>query len=158
MSDPTGSVHNNTTRVASTTVPPIPTSPLTTERRTVQLTTENLQNNEPFGNEMTEKEDGTFRIWGNNFNGLTIDKSGGDFMELCDEAATMQADIVTGTEHNLDTRKYYVRKKCYETCMKHRNVDHYKLQMSSTAIEAATLYKPGGTLILARGNCVARIM
>jgi hypothetical protein len=107
---------------------------------------------------MQAKEEGTFRIWGNNFNGLTIDDSGGDFMELCDEAATMQADIVLGTEHNLDARKYYVRKKCYETCRQHSTVGHYKLQMSSTVIKAATLYKPGGTLLLARGNCVARIL
>jgi hypothetical protein len=105
-----------------------------------------------------KKEAGTFRIWGSNFNGLNIDDSGGDFMELCEEATTMQVDIIAGTEHNLDARKYYVRKICYETCMKNRQVGHYKLQMSSTPIEAATLYKPGGTLLLARGNSVARII
>jgi hypothetical protein len=107
---------------------------------------------------MTEKEEGTFQIWGNNFNGLSIDESGGNFMELCKEAATMQADIVTGTEHNLDARKYFIRKTCIETCQKNRNVGHYKLHMSSMLIEAATLYKPGGTLLLACGNCATRII
>jgi hypothetical protein len=67
---------------------------------------------------MTEKEEETFPLWGNHFNGLSIDDSGGNFMKLCDEAATMQADIVTGTEHNLNARKYCIRMKCYETCMK----------------------------------------
>jgi hypothetical protein len=138
-------------------VTPIPISEAQ-QRRDVQLTTANLRNNEHFGDVMQAKDDGIFRIWGNNFNGLSIDESGGDFMELCDEAATMQADIVLGTEHNLDARKYYVRKKCYETCRRHSTVGHYKLQMSSTSIKAATLYKPGGTLLLARGNCVARIL
>jgi hypothetical protein len=78
-------------------------------------------------------------------------------MELC-EATTMQADIVAGTEHNLDARKYYIHNICFKTCMKNRNVGHHKLQMSSTPIVAATLYKPGGTLLLARGNCVAQII
>jgi hypothetical protein len=87
--------------------PSSPTHP-TPARRAIQLTTANLRNNEPFGDIMDEKADGTFRIWGNNFNGLSIDESGGDFMELCEEATTMQADIVAGTEHNLDPRKYYV--------------------------------------------------
>jgi hypothetical protein len=157
MSDPEGSVDNELINVETNTASLIqPTQEGT--RRNIQLTTENLRNNEPFGDDMTEKEDGIFRIWGNNFNGLSIDESGGDFMELCDEAATMQADMIAGTEHNLDARKYYVRKVCYETCMKNRQVGHYKLQMSSTSIEAATLYKPGGTLLLARGNSVARII
>ncbi len=127
-------------------------------RRVIQLTTANLRNNEPFGDIMDKKADGTFRIWGSNFNGLSIDDSGGDFMELCEEATTMQADIVAGAEHNLDARQYYVRNICYRTCMKNRKVGHYKLQMSSTSIPAATLYKPGGTLLMARGNCVARII
>jgi hypothetical protein len=30
--------------------------------------------------------------------------------------------------------------------------------MSSSSIPAATLYKPGGTLLMARGNCVARVI
>jgi hypothetical protein len=107
---------------------------------------------------MQAKDDGTFWLWGNNLNRLSIDDSGGNFMELCDKAATMQADIVLGTEHNLDARKYSVHKKCYDTCMRHRTVGHYKLQMSSTCIVAANQYKPGGTLLLARGNCVARII
>jgi hypothetical protein len=55
----------------------------------IQFTTENLPNNEPFGDIMSEREDGTFRIWGNNFNVLSIDKSGGDFIELCNKVATM---------------------------------------------------------------------
>jgi hypothetical protein len=138
--------------------PPSSPNHPTPARRAIQLTTANLHNNKPFGDFMDEKADGTFCIWGNNFNGLSIDNLGGDFMELCEEATTMQADIVAGTKHNLDTRQYYVQKNWYETCMKNRKVGHYKLQMSSTPILAATLYKPGGTLLLAQGNCVAQII
>ena len=157
MSEPSGSVQHLFTSVDETTADTHTISPDPVWRST-HLTSLNLRKNEPFGDVMTQKEDGTFRIWGQNFNGLHIDESGSDFMELCDEAATMQADLITGTEHNLDARKYYVRKKCVDTCMKHCNVGHYKLLMSSTAIAAATTFKPGGTLLLARGNCVAWII
>jgi hypothetical protein len=122
------------------------------------LTDANLHTNEPFGDIMGEKADGTFRLWCHNFNGLSLDASGGNFMELCKEAATMQAGFVAGTKHNLDARQYYVRKICQETCRRHRTVGHYKLQMSSSSIPAATLYKPGGTLLMARGDCVARVI
>jgi hypothetical protein len=77
-------------------VTPTPGDPI---RRETHLTTANLRDNEPFGDVMQAKDEGTFWLWGNNFNGLSIDDSGGDFMELCDEAATMQADIILGTEH-----------------------------------------------------------
>jgi hypothetical protein len=94
---------------------------------------------------MEEKSLDTFRIWGNNFNGLSLDASGGDFMELCKEAATMQADIVTGSKHNLDARNYYVQKICYETCMKNRNVGHLvaqKLKQRRCTNQAAPCYWP----------------
>jgi hypothetical protein len=83
-------------------------TPAGTSQHAVQLTTANLRNNEPFGDIMDAKADGIFRKWGNNFNGLSIDKSGGNFIELCNKATTMQANISAGTEHNLDAWKYYV--------------------------------------------------
>ena len=72
MSDPSGSVQQEVINVETATADQSQTTN-GLNRRDIQLTTENLRNNEPFGDIMQEKEEGTFRLWGNNFNGFHID-------------------------------------------------------------------------------------
>jgi hypothetical protein len=105
---------------------------------------------------MQPKEENTFRIYCQNANGLQLDQTGGEFATICEIALEVQADVISVTEHNLDTILFLVRKLCHDACK--RVLSHSTLTMSSSPIEMVNTYKPGGTLTLSRGNISARLI
>jgi hypothetical protein len=86
----------------------------TIDRMDVHLSPENLLNNVPWGDSLQQKEPNTFRIYCQNANGLRLDHQGGEFATICEIALEVQADLIGLTEHNLDTKKFSVRKCCHD--------------------------------------------
>lgn len=48
--------------------------------------------------------------------GLSLDRRGGQFDTPCEVQKEVQADILCGQEHNLDSDKTHVRSILYYTC------------------------------------------
>lgn len=58
------------------------------------LTRPNRKINEPWGDELTEKPAKVTRVYAQNINGLSIDRQGGQFDDVCRVHNEVQADIV----------------------------------------------------------------
>jgi hypothetical protein len=131
------------------------TQALPTEAEVV-LTADNLLNNHPIGDVLGEKLDEHTRLYFNNFNGFQLDGQGGKFEAICKETLTIQADLMCGAEHNLDTIKSYVRNTLYATAK--RTLEHHQLAIASSDLPSSNNYKPGGTFILASGDICGKIL
>ena len=83
------------------------------------LSNENLATNQLWGDELEEKADGIFRVYGQSVNGLTLDRRGGQFDSLCRVIKEVQADVMCGQEHQLDTVQHQVKSILYQTCRQH---------------------------------------
>ena len=97
----------------------------------------------------------TTRIYVQNLNGLCWDKNGGRWPYICEAMDAIQADISCFSELNIDTDNYTVRKTMEKICQHqfHQN----NLVLSTSKKRSSTLYKPGGTAILARNEITARL-
>ena len=70
---------------------------------------ENRKDNLPWGDLLGMKGDNVTRVYSLNTNGLSLDRRGGRFDDLCKVAKEVQADVVCCQEHNLDTTRSNVR-------------------------------------------------
>jgi hypothetical protein len=107
---------------------------------TIKLNMENLVSNQPWGDILTEKATGTTRIYSQNVNGLQYQKDGGQYLELCQIAKEVQADVICVQEHNLDTTQYQVKHSLHETTQK--QWQRAKLTISSSPIAFHGTWKP----------------
>jgi exonuclease III len=119
------------------------------------LSKENLANNQHWGDALEPKEDRTFRVYSQNVNGLTLDRRGGQFDALCRVIKEVQADVMCGQEHQLDTAQYQVKSILYQTCQQHWQ--RSRMNFGTTAVPFKSMYKPGGTFITTVGNATGRI-
>jgi hypothetical protein len=84
--------------------------------RPVILSVANQRLNNSWGDTLQEKQETTTRIYGLNVNGLTLDRRGGQFDLLCEVMKEVQADVLCGQEHNLDSDQTIYTKLFY-TCL-----------------------------------------
>ena len=83
------------------------------------LTTGNRRSNNPWGDELQAKPSHITRIYSQNVNGLTLDRRGGQFEDVCKVHNEVQADIFLGQEHNLETTQLHVRSSLYDAAKQH---------------------------------------
>jgi exonuclease III len=128
----------------------------TQESRQTVLTTTNTRTNFPWGDPLGPKDSIITRLYAINVNGISIDRRGGTFDDICRSVKEMQVDIFCAQEHNLDTTQLTVRSALYETAGKHwtRN----RLVMGTSPITFDHAYKPGGTLILTVDSLTGRVV
>jgi hypothetical protein len=123
--------------------------------KTLKLNMENLITNQPWGDTMQEKTPGTTRIYSQNVNGLQYQKDGGQYLEICQIAKEVQADILCMQEHNLDTTQHQVQQTMFLTTR--GQWQRAKLTISSSPISFKGTWKPGGTAILSMGSINGRL-
>ena len=112
--------------------------------------------NNPWGDELqANKPSHITRIYSQNVNGLTLDRRGGQFEDVCKVHNEVQADIFLGQEHNLDTTQLHVRSSLYNAAKQH--CVRARLAFGTTPISFDTPYKPGGTFIMSTGSFSGRM-
>ena len=114
-----------------------------------------LSNNQSWGDVLEQKEDGTFRVYSQHVNGLTLDSRGGQFDSLCRVIKEVQADVMCGQEHQLDTAQYAIKSVLHQTCKQHWQ--RSRINFGTTVVPFKSMYKPGGTFITTVGNATGRI-
>ena len=111
-------------------------------QRQIMLSTENQRNNNTWGDRMKEKDVSTTRLYSLNVNGLSLDRRGGQFDTLCKIAQEIQADIICGQEHNVDTSQPVVPSILYHTMRQYWQ--RFRLQTGSTQQLFVQWYKSSG--------------
>jgi hypothetical protein len=124
-------------------------------RRPILPTTDAISNSH-WGDVCKEKSRHTFRMYAQNVNGLPLDRRGGQYDTLCKVIKEAQADVFLGQEHNLDSSQYQVKSILHDTSKQHWQ--RYRLNIATTPISFTSMYKPGGTFMLAAGNVTGRII
>jgi exonuclease III len=127
-----------------------------TPQRQFILTAENHRVNNPWGDPLVEKSSDVTRLYSLNVNGLSLDKRGGKFDELCKIMKEVQADIVCCQEHNLDTTKTSVRSILNKTARQHWS--RSRLTYGTSPTPFLTDHKPGGTMITTVGDITGRVI
>lgn len=127
------------------------------ETRTLYISPANQKHNNHYYDVMDEKLEDSTRIYFQNANGLRIDTEGGDFGELCHTTMEIQADVICIAEHNLDTTKYHITSNM-EYQRQQICGPRSRLASSSSTTQMSGNYKPGGTLMIARGNIMSRFL
>ena len=124
--------------------------------RPVVLSTENMKQNEQWGDPLGPKDDRHTRIYSINVNGISIDRRGGTFDDICRTVKEVQADVLCLQEHNLDTTKPKIRSMLFDAANQHwiRN----RIAISTTPITFEAAYKPGGTMIMTVENLTGRVV
>jgi exonuclease III len=117
---------------------------------------ENQQANCSWGDMMGEKPDTVTRIYGLNVNGLTLDRRGGQLDVLCKVLKEVQADVLCGQEHNLDSNQTPVRSIIFHTICNHWQQP--KATFGTTPITFNNMYKPGGTFMVTAGDLSGRLL
>lgn len=97
----------------------------------------------------------TTRIYFQNLNGLCWTKDGGRWPYICDAMSSIQADIACFSELNTDTNRYHIRAQMETICRHH--FDQNRLVTASATTKSSSIYKPGGTAILACNSITTRI-
>ena len=87
--------------------------------RPLVLTVENARANADWGNTIIDKPEKSTRIYGLNVNGLMLDRRGGQFDVLCEVIKEVDADVMCGQEHNLDSDQTQVRSSLIHTVRRH---------------------------------------
>jgi hypothetical protein len=123
--------------------------------RPILLTVANQRTNEVWGDKLQEKPINVTRVYAMNVNGLRLDRLGGQFDVQCQVQKEVQADILCGQEHNLDSDKTHVRSILYETARQHWQKS--RMRFGTTPISFANMYKPGGTHIISTGDITGQI-
>jgi hypothetical protein len=77
------------------------------------------------------------------------------FCDLCSKIKQADIDILAAFEHNLNTNKFLVRQLLQQ--MATHSFKHHTLKTAISSIPVDKFYKPGGTMLLARGNIVGQI-
>ena len=123
--------------------------------RPIVLSVENQKSNTEWGDPIEQKSATTTRIYGLNVNGLSLDRRGGQFDVLCGIMKEVQADVVCGQEHNLDSDQTPVRSIIFHTIRNHWQ--RSKATFGTTPIAFNNMYKPGGTFMVTAGNLSGRL-
>ena len=123
--------------------------------REIAITEENMRVNNVWGDELKEKMENTLRVYAGNINGFSLDRRGGQYDSFCQMIKEVQADIICGQEHNLNTTNSAVRGILNNTTTQHwkRN----RINFASTPIAFEKYYKPGGTFIMSVGDTTSRL-
>ena len=119
------------------------------------LSSANLASNHPWGDVLEEKANGVFRVYCQNVNGLTLDRRGGQFDSLCRVIKEVQADVMCGQEHQLDTVQHPVKSILYQTSRQHWQ--RSRMNFATTTVPFRSIYKAGGTFMTTVGNATGRI-
>ena len=113
--------------------------------------------NKSWGDECHEKPRNVFRLFAQTVTGLNLDRRGGQFDSLCQIQKETQSDVFLGQEHNLDSTQFQVKSILHATCKQHW--ERYRLNIATTPISLfKSMYKPGGTFMLAAGSATGRIL
>ncbi|KAI2512752.1 hypothetical protein MHU86_1540 [Fragilaria crotonensis] len=129
--------------------------PVPDGNRPILLTIENQRANEPWGDTLQEKSEHHTRIYAMNVNGLSLDRRGGQFDTVCEVQKEVQADMMCGQEHNLDSDQTQVRSILYSTSRQHWR--RSRVIFGTTPIPFTNTYKPGGTFIVSAGDVTGKI-
>jgi hypothetical protein len=68
----------------------------------------------------------------------------------------VQADVLCGQEHNLDSDKTQVRSILFHTIQQHWT--RSKIMFGTTPIAFTSMYKPGGTFVITAGDLTGRVI
>ncbi len=101
------------------------------------------------GDTMGAKNESTTRIYGLNVNGQTLDRRGGQFDVSCMVMEEVQADVICGQEHNLDSDQTAVRSIVCHTIRNHWQ--RSTATFGTALIPLNKMYKPGGTFMARTG-------
>ena len=123
--------------------------------RPLAMTVANARANNPWGDELDKKDPTHVRVYASNVNGLQLDERGGQFDCVCKIHKEVQADVICGQEHNLDTTQAAVRTILYKTARQHWQ--RHRLTFGTSPIPFKTYHKPGGTFIMTTGNITGRV-
>jgi hypothetical protein len=118
--------------------------------RPIQLSVENQRQNTSWGDSMDAKHESVTRVYALIVNGLTLDRRGCQFDELCKVSKEVQDDMVACQEHCLDTTQAIVRSIMYDTIRK--SWPRSKLTLGTTPTPFVNMYKPGGTIDVLCGS------
>jgi hypothetical protein len=121
------------------------------------MTAENRRKNTFWGDPLEEKPaHSVTRLYSLNVNGLSLDRRGGKFDELCKITKEVQADVVCCQERNLDTTRPNVRNVLHDTVRQHWL--RSRIMYSTTPTPFLTDHKPGGTMIMTVEDVTGRIV
>ena len=109
-----------------------------------------------WGDKMEEKQKGTMRLFFQNVNGIKYDQLGGEMGWYGHYMAEHEIDILGVAEHNIDNCSPSVVLAMRQALQ--RIERNFSLTIGGTTTKMETRYKPGGTLMVARGNVRGRIM
>ena len=124
--------------------------------RPIVLSTENMKHNEYWGDLLGQKEESHTRIYSINVNGISVDRRGGTFDDICRTVKEVQADVLCLQEHNLDTTKPKIRSMLFDAANQHWKRNRIAIATTPITFEAA--YKPGGTMIMTVDNLTGRVV
>jgi hypothetical protein len=124
-------------------------------REKAKLSTTNLRNNEPWGDILSiSKPTNTVRLFFQNVNGIKLDDTGGEMVQICSALQHLNCDIVGLCEVKLDVSKYAV-KKILNTTLR-RQFSSSKCSAATSEVPFDGFYKPGGTCTLSFNNINSR--
>ncbi|KAI2490946.1 hypothetical protein MHU86_23634 [Fragilaria crotonensis] len=126
------------------------------DSRPTTLTTLNMRSNVPWGDDLGPKDSSIIRLYSINVNGISIDRRGGTFDDICRSIKEVQADIFCGQEHNLDTTQFRIRSALFDSAKQHWK--RHRISLGTTPITVENSYKPGGTMILTVDSLMGRIV
>ena len=129
-----------------------PVRPTTAE---IVLTKANRKANQAWGDELKDKPTNVTRVYSQNVNGLSIDRRGGQFADVCRVHNEVQADIFLGQEHNLDTTQMHIQSSLHTAAQ--QLCKRARVKFGTTSIQFKTAYKPGGTFIMSTGSISGRM-
>lgn len=132
-----------------------PRDPISIHRQS-SPTLNNFRTNVPWGDPMGPKDPTITRLYSINVNGISLDRRGGTFEDICRSIKEIQADIFCAQEHNLDTSQFKIRSSIFDTARQHW--ERHRITMGTTPITVETSYKPGGTLIMTVGSLMGRVV
>ena len=124
-------------------------------RKEAVMTRANQRTNVPWGDLLAAKPTQVTRLYAQNVNGLSMDRRGGQFDDLCVIHKELEADIFCGQEHNLDSTQMHVRSYIYDAAKQHW--DRSRVIFGTTPIQFKGHYKPGGTFLLTTGSVAGRV-
>ena len=108
-----------------------------------------------WGDTMDRKDTTTVRVFCQNINGIKYDELGGETEEIGHFMEKNEIDVLGITEHNVDNRSEKVASSIYQALQRVSRTFTHILGGTETKME--TTYKPGGTMMISRGNVRGRI-
>ena len=109
-----------------------------------------------WGDTMDQKQNGIIRLFFQNVNGIKYDQLGGEMGWYGHYMAENEVDILGVAEHNVDNCSPSAALAMRQALQ--RIERNFSLTIGGTTTRMETPYKPGGTLMVARGNVRGRIM